>query len=631
MKKYFLLIIALGFIYGFGQINPKTRWGNVSEEEINLKQLSFDSDAAAVILYEEGSTETENSFETKIYRRIKILNEKGLDAANVEIRYYNYKDMEKVQGIRAQTINYENGKQVTSPVDKNAIFDTELNEYWSVKKFAFPNVKVGSIIEYEYKTIDQRYYIDAWRFQHKYPTVYSSYDFKNLSSVDFTTVVIGDEVVRYSAGKQSSGLRKWELKNIPSYLNIPFVYNPIDISERVVFQLKGYLKRGGSLNSQTKYQSVMNEWSALNRDMLNLYSKYTSNSVGKEIAEQIPEGENETETIRNIYSFFKKNYNWNKVYGIYPQNSNRDVSKNKTGNSADLNLLLHSILKGKNFESDLILISTRDNAKLAVSYPYIGQFNSLVNLIRTKDGNSFLIDASDLNFDLGYAPLKNFNYFGLIVDPINENMIQLNPPLSVYQSVQNYVFKDDKFMLSRIDKRNGYFKQQNNKIPAGIQKYNPVKNSLDLVTNELNTQSKDNDDEYFQLERTNSETTKIAAANFISVENPLKKIVLDYKLTETTRERALEYDFPFLYKTDISIDIPPGYKAEIPAGFNVQKTADGGNMNFIQAAEIKDTKILIHTEFYMGKSIYNDKFPEIKTFFDNTIEATNKSVLLKKN
>lgn len=87
MKSLFSIVFCIFYIFNYGQVNPNTKWGKVTQEEVDYSQVSFAPEAGAVILYEEGKTRIENSFETKVYRRIKILNEKGLEAANQEFRY----------------------------------------------------------------------------------------------------------------------------------------------------------------------------------------------------------------------------------------------------------------------------------------------------------------------------------------------------------------------------------------------------------------------------------------------------------------------------------------------------------------------------------------------------------------
>lgn len=632
MKFKLLIIILITLNFCSAQINPKTKWGQVSNEEIEFVKVDFAPDAAAVILYEEGHTSIMNFYETKVYRRYKILSEKGFEAANQEIEFYSYKNIEKIISIKAQTINIENGKTVITQVDKNSFFDTDINELWSVKKFAFPNVKVGSILELEYTINDRNIrFADAWRFQHKYPTLYSKYEMKNLSVADFNTLIVGEQLVSYSKNYQKSGVNKWELKNIPSYYDVKFLYNPKDASERISLQLKGYLNSKNELFNPNEYESVLGDWRDLNREVLNQYEKMTNEGTVKEIAAEIPDGISEFRTLENIYNYFKSNYRWNNFYGIYPRSSSREVHKNKTGNSADINILFNSVLKQKGLKTDFILVSSRNKGKVVTAYPYLGQFDMVINLVRTADGNSYLIDASDLSFDLGYAPLRNYNHGGLISEPGSDRFIVLKPPLSVNQSIQNYVVRNNKFMLTKIEKRNGYFKKIDDEIPEGIKEYKPYTLALDIKTNELNSQTKDSDEDHSQMERIQFETTEFTNANFIGVENPLKNIVNDYQLNETTRLRPLEFDFPFQYKVDVSIEIPEGFTVEIPAAYNTKRSLPNQLAGYSQTAQMKDGKLLVEVEFYVTRAVIDNKYSDIKNFFDQSILDVNKSILLRKN
>src|SRR5690606_42110988 len=67
------------------------------------------------------------------------------------------------------------------------------------------------------------------------------------------------------------------------------------------------------------------------------------------------------------------------------------------------NLSLHDALP----ISDLVAISGRNKGKPILNFAYIGQFDRLINLVHLNDGGKVVIDASDLNFDMGYMPLED--------------------------------------------------------------------------------------------------------------------------------------------------------------------------------------------------------------------------------
>ena len=629
MRSNLTLFFLILFAFHYGQINPKTKWGDVSTAEIDFKQVSFEKDASAVILYESGKASISGAFQIHVYKRIKILDERGMEYANQEISYYTYKGMENITGLKAQTINIENSQPVISQVDKKSIFNVKKNEYYNTLRFTFPNVKVGSILEFEYTLTDNNLgFLDAWRFQHEIPTLYSKFEIKNEMQLDYTSIMIGEKIVQFAQNKKE--ISDWSLTQIPSFNSLKFLYNPEDLAERIAFQLRGYMKSDGFDNSSSSYQDVLTNWKELSKELENDYAGYKNLSFTKDIAASIPDGKTEKESLQNVYNYFKQNYSWNNFYGISPRQSNRDVEKNRTGNSTELNLMLNSLLINKGFKTDLILISSRENGKLITSYPYLGQFNYLINLISLNDGSSYVIDASNLDYDLGFAPLRDYNHFGLILDSKSERFITIQPRVSEYHSLQNYVFKDGKFMINRSDKRNGYFKEKLPNLPQGVEKYNPQSHALDLFTTEKKRDFKESDEENFEFERIISETVAIGNSGFVGIENPLKTVVSYFTLNESTRERALEFNFPFFHKTDVVVDIPPGYKIEIPEGFNVHRKLNTNELVYFQQAEIKDGKLIFHIEFYVGKTVFDKNYSEIKSFFDKANLDVAKAILMKK-
>jgi len=116
-----------------------------------------DSSANAVYLYDVGSSTYEGNnrgmFNVIFHKhaRIRLMNKNGFDEATLEIHLYNDGDItDKLEDLDAATYNIENGKVVVTKVDRNSLFKDK-GDKEIVAKFTFPNIKEGSIIEYDYK------------------------------------------------------------------------------------------------------------------------------------------------------------------------------------------------------------------------------------------------------------------------------------------------------------------------------------------------------------------------------------------------------------------------------------------------------------------------------------------------
>jgi len=68
----------------------------------------------------------------------------------------------------------ENGKIISYKVTSGQIENIKINDRWSKKKFTFPNVRPGVIIEFRYKVASHRFEkLDTWYFQREIPTLWS--------------------------------------------------------------------------------------------------------------------------------------------------------------------------------------------------------------------------------------------------------------------------------------------------------------------------------------------------------------------------------------------------------------------------------------------------------------------------
>lgn len=78
--------------------------------------------------------------------------------------------------VKAVTYNLENGSIVEAKLDKAGVFTDKYDKNHILKKFTFPNVKEGSIIEYEYVvSSDFLFNLQPWEFQGKAPRLWSEY------------------------------------------------------------------------------------------------------------------------------------------------------------------------------------------------------------------------------------------------------------------------------------------------------------------------------------------------------------------------------------------------------------------------------------------------------------------------
>lgn len=131
-------------------LSAQKPWPALSPEEAAMKDCPQQPGAAAVWLYREMSYDHE-SFETTIFKRLKIMTPAGRDRANIEIPYY--KGRQLVEDLEARVLPPQGPpRPFTGQIfEKTAI---RLRRFRvTVKTFALPDVEAGSIIEFRYRLV----------------------------------------------------------------------------------------------------------------------------------------------------------------------------------------------------------------------------------------------------------------------------------------------------------------------------------------------------------------------------------------------------------------------------------------------------------------------------------------------
>ncbi len=176
MKHFLLILLSLILPLEVVALDVNKKFGAPTDEEMSMTAYEDDPEAAAVILY----SHTEAKFEQvgdnfgivyKVKERIKILKPEGIEQGDVKVVFYDpakeTRD-ERVSRIKATSYNLEGGKVVSSKMTNDLKSKERINEKYCQVKFSIPNVKVGSVIEYEYERHSDYYFtISDWYAQSK--------------------------------------------------------------------------------------------------------------------------------------------------------------------------------------------------------------------------------------------------------------------------------------------------------------------------------------------------------------------------------------------------------------------------------------------------------------------------------
>jgi hypothetical protein len=105
--------------------------------------------------------------------------------------------------LKAYTYNLENDKIVPTKVEKDSKFKSTEDKHYNIVKFAFPNVKDGSVVEYSY-TIFSPFVFEMPKImiEDDVPIVYTEYVFDTPKELGYSINYQGSVLPKYRVSEE---------------------------------------------------------------------------------------------------------------------------------------------------------------------------------------------------------------------------------------------------------------------------------------------------------------------------------------------------------------------------------------------------------------------------------------------
>src|SRR5690606_6637846 len=175
---------------------PVPTFGEPLPEEFLMDHYSPDPEAPAVVLYERAYSflviyDGQIMIAKEVHVKIKVFDAQRFENATVEIPYYSEKNnSENIRYIKAITHNGD----MKSYLTESKIFNVDEYPRWSIKKFTFPNIQNGSILEYTYRK-ESLFFSNFgnWQFQGNLPKIYSELTTKIPGNLKYNRTLYGSK------------------------------------------------------------------------------------------------------------------------------------------------------------------------------------------------------------------------------------------------------------------------------------------------------------------------------------------------------------------------------------------------------------------------------------------------------
>jgi hypothetical protein len=660
IKLFVLLLFAISFL----KINAQEfKLGKVSVAELEQKRHPIDTTAVAAILFNKARTfftydatngfsiNTENTFKIKIYKK------EGLKWANYKVPFrvgYEKGNNDMLEFSDCMTYNLENGKIVKTKLNSEGNFKTSINKYWKEAAITMPNVKVGSIVEFKYVLKSENIVeFPGFDFQKDIFVNYSEYItqipgffvYKAIAKRS-SELIFDSKVERGSlsytlkdGSLRSENVNFEQAKNKYSAYNIPALKE-----ESFVDNIENYrLSINHELDKTQFYQEPVkdysNTWEGVAKTI------YEDKDFGNELQEReyikqdlgmiLKNVESPKERLDIIFKFVQNKMNWNNKRGYYVDKGVKQAYIDGTGNTAEINFILISMLNYAGIDAAPVLLSTLDNG--IPVYPNRTIFNYVIAAVE-MDGRQILLDASNKNTTQNIIPLYAINWTGRLINQDGTSReIKLVPSSPSRKGINMIVAIDKKggvsgkYTLQRTDYEAFAFREKY----SGINQ----QNYLEKVEDDLKgLQISD-----YSIENSKDLSKPVIESFTFTTDNECEiigdKMYINPQLFFTQsqnpflqekREFPVYFGYPKQEKLNINIDIPEGYVVEsIPKPI---KLLTGENVgSFVMNCVNLGNKVQIAISKEINKEIVSSDFYDVlKKFYQQMIDKQNEKIVLKK-
>ncbi|MFN8252073.1 MAG: DUF3857 domain-containing protein [Ferruginibacter sp.] len=614
-------------------------WGTITADEVALKECAFDKEAPAVVLIDEAIANHDDEYNLITIRhiKIKILKQSGFDFANIEIPYVRKDKQQYVEKVEAMVTNIEdNGVATVTQVEKKSIYDNNVDAFTGKVIFTFPNIKVGSIIEYKYKIFSEHYgYLDEWAFHNYLPVVKSCFKLYVPPRLEFTYQVqkAHDYPIVIKPVPEEASMY-FEMNNMPGIDNEPFMDARKDYIQKVIFQISGYNNRStGYQKTNTTWEEVIREFQSASDFGSQLRKSLAGTGDFMDKVKTYPTGEAK---LKAVLEFVRMNMKWNGYNSRFSVEGIKDAWNKRTGTNGDINLILVNLLRETGLEAYPVLVSERSHGKVRTDYPFIDQFNTVFAKVVINDVNYYL-DATDKYTPYNMIPKDILNTTALVVDRKKGGLVNISNDSLIYDEYIHTVMQMDtagKVTGDAIIKSDGYAKAEKIALikTNGDNDFvnNVLKNDDFSAITAFKFLNKEADslraEQQFKFEK---QLTASGGYYFI----PLNSFSGLAKNPFTSSKRFSNINFGFGRKINLytSVQLPAGFVPEMPRPIRI--TTPDHDISFGRSTEYdKETNTvvcMILIEF--KKSLYNyDEYSLLQQLYKKMFEYLKEPLALKK-
>jgi Domain of Unknown Function with PDB structure (DUF3857) len=624
------------------------KWGVVPEADLKMTSYAPDTSAEAVVLFDVGYISTNYTFglfssSFTRHRRVKIFKKSAFSSeGDISIRHGG-----NLSRIEAQIIQ-EDG--IIKKVDSTGIYDVKKSDGRFVKKFAFPDIKEGCIIEYKYTSVDDENILTLrdWYFQENIPVRRSELFFKIDNMLTYTYYFQGsnqkedrlkDAVIPITAYELlDSTYPRLYRDTVPAMRQEGYITTMDDYLNRVRFQLseiKSY--RGTSQKILTTWEDISKALLAHQYLGVQYQKKGQYGNVWKTIKKELYDTMSTESKVRYIYEYISKNIDWiDDNFSIFSSKGLNDAFKSKKANSGELNLMLIACLNKIGLKAFPMLISTRDNGAPVDKYPIATQFNHIL-CYTELNGKPLMLDAGNIYRPMNIQRIPSLNEKGWVLEKNKSRWVNIQPSLSSNITAASFTLSDNGSLVGNMASLHQGYSAVNERMEAKDDdkleklKKKLVKDFSEIVVDSIVQQNLDKVSEPYKRKiYCTIPNAAIIGDGLIYIKPTLKTDFDESPFKSVKRDYPVDIPYPFKDQYVLNLTIPDDYEVEeIPQAASLVLPNNGGYFQYLSSQ--KDSQIQLVIKIQLNQLHFEPvDYSNIKNFFDTIVAKQAEQIVLKK-
>lgn len=633
------LFFFIPFLIVAQKVKDIPDWGIIDKSILEMKACPFDKDAEAMVLFDAGELVADIGGQIEFTRhiRIKILKEKGFEKANIHIPYHSYKNDESIRKLTAQTFNLDAaGGIIITPIDKKSIMEKKIDSRYTEMVFAFPEVKVGSVIEYRYTVTNAG--VRNWNFQRSIPVAYSRYktDFPYQIELMATPHCVLNYTSTTVPNKSDRIIKMYTMSNVPALRDEPFISTDDDYLQRLEMRVLAIT------TPDAVRHSMLRTWPGIIKELME------DPDFGDQLKKNIPRTADLDATLKTltspyekmktIHHYVQKNMEWNGYSNIWALDGVKSAWKDKKGTSGEINLILVNLLKDAGLDAKPVLVSTRSNGYINTLMAGFQQFNKVMAYV-TIGENFYVLDATNKDYPSHLIPDEVMYSQGLVIE-------KLETFEWGWKTLWNENLKNKNFIaLQGTIDENGLLKGEASITSidyAKLEKLPVLKKGKDTYIKESYT-DRNPDTEIVEFKIENEETDSLPLKETFKFNRTINGSG-DYKYFTVNMFTGMEKN-PFIAESRFSdvffgenqsyniignISIPEGYVfEELPK--NIRMMMPDSSINIKRIAAVTNNNLSVRISLDFSKPIYTiEEYPDFREFYKKLFELLNEPFVIRK-